>query len=260
METIRTKDIIPVDLNCVLSGVEFSLSYLHAVVNSDGGDKTHATKARHFEVLARQRLSDIDALFWNNKVGFWCDFDLTRNEVQAEYYASSFFPLWIYSTFTEKETSINSGRAFETIKELGVLDFSGGLPTSLIESGEQWDFPNAWPPLQHIAVEAMDPKRPSSCPQNGLNKTNGLSSSSSADMQQSGKEVARRFLENAFISWKKTGNMYEKYDVTEYGKAGHGGEYDVQEGFGWTNGVILDFLAKYGHELTAPKIDEKINV
>lgn len=30
-----------------------------------------------------------------------------------------------------------------------------GVPTSLESSGEQWDFPNAWPPLQHILVESL---------------------------------------------------------------------------------------------------------
>lgn len=44
--------------------------------------------------------------------------------------------------------------------------------------------------------------------------------------------------------------MFEKYNVslatTDESAAGGGGEYDVQTGFGWTNGVILDFLDKYG--------------
>ena len=248
METIKTRDVIPVDLNSILCGVEFTLSYLHkASINPDDDNhcKVHTTKNQYFEELATQHLSELDELFWNEDVGFWCDFDLAENKVSSEYYASSFFPLWIFSTFSSSTTTIpeHSTRAFETIKDLGVLGFSGGLPTSLIESGEQWDFPNAWPPLQHVAVEALDPSRI---------RDQFSTSSSPSEMHQAGFNLAKRFLENAFISWKKTGHMYEKYDVTENGKAGHGGEYDVQEGFGWTNGVILDFLAKYGHELTAP--------
>ena len=31
--------------------------------------------------------------------------------------------------------------------------------------------------------------------------------------------------------------------------SGGGGEYDVVVGFGWTNGVLLHFLDKYGHVL-----------
>ena len=34
------------------------------------------------------------------------------------------------------------------------------------------------------------------------------------------------------------------------GQAGGGGEYGVQIGFGWTNGVILEFLDIYGGEIS----------
>ena len=44
--------------------------------------------------------------------------------------------------------------------------------------------------------------------------------------------------------------MYEKYDAFEPGVGGGGGEYVPQVGFGWTNGVALDLLRKYGAEFT----------
>lgn len=44
--------------------------------------------------------------------------------------------------------------------------------------------------------------------------------------------------------------MFEKYDVEQPGRVGGGGEYTVQTGFGWSNGVVLEFLAKYGHKLS----------
>lgn len=40
-----------------------------------------------------------------------------------------------------------------------------------------------------------------------------------------------------------------QYDVTYLGSAGGGGEYEVVIGFGWSNGVVLDFLQKYGNKL-----------
>ena len=46
------------------------------------------------------------------------------------------------------------------------------------------------------------------------------------------------------------GMMYEKYDATSTTKIGGGGEYEVQLGFGWTNGVVLDFLDMYSDRLT----------
>lgn len=43
-----------------------------------------------------------------------------------------------------------------------------------------------------------------------------------------------------------------QYDVTVVGLPGGGGEYDVVVGFGWTNGVVLDFLHRFGDKLSAP--------
>jgi alpha,alpha-trehalase len=41
-----------------------------------------------------------------------------------------------------------------------------------------------------------------------------------------------------------------QYDATIPGGYGGGGEYEIQEGFGWTNGVIMELLDKYGDRLT----------
>ena len=42
---------------------------------------------------------------------------------------------------------------------------------------------------------------------------------------------------------KRNHQMFEKIDVThEDGLPGGGGEYPVQTGFGWSNGVILELL------------------
>lgn len=41
-----------------------------------------------------------------------------------------------------------------------------------------------------------------------------------------------------------------QYDATIPGGHGGGGEYEIQVGFGWTNGVIMELLDKYGDRLT----------
>ncbi|KAF9167017.1 hypothetical protein DFQ26_006152 [Actinomortierella ambigua] len=50
-----------------------------------------------------------------------------------------------------------------------------------------------------------------------------------------------------------TGHMFEKFDATVLGAGGHGGEYEVQAGFGWTNGVAMWLLFQFGDELTWPE-------
>jgi len=46
--------------------------------------------------------------------------------------------------------------------------------------------------------------------------------------------------------------MYEKYDANVIGAPGGGGEYDVQIGFGWTNGLVLEWLQRFGRTLPTP--------
>lgn len=45
-------------------------------------------------------------------------------------------------------------------------------------------------------------------------------------------------------------DFFFQYSAEELGGHGGGGEYDVQKGFGWTNGVIIEFLARFGDKLT----------
>lgn len=53
-----------------------------------------------------------------------------------------------------------------------------------------------------------------------------------------------------FLKWGKL-EFCLQYDATVSGGHGGGGEYEVQLGFGWSNGVIMILLDKYGNRLTA---------
>lgn len=46
--------------------------------------------------------------------------------------------------------------------------------------------------------------------------------------------------------------MFEKYNATVVGQTGGGGEYTPQDGFGWTNGVALRILDRFGKYLKTP--------
>ncbi|KAF8600265.1 trehalase [Ceratobasidium sp. AG-I] len=92
------------------------------------------------------------------------------------------------------------------------------------------------------------------------------------------RELANRYVSAAFCSWYSTGgsipgllaqlpaaelnatnsdptsegHMFEKFSALDVDQAGSGGEYTVQDGFGWTNGVVLWVGAKYGAILAKP--------
>ncbi|VDM98476.1 unnamed protein product [Thelazia callipaeda] len=114
----------------------------------------------------------------------------------------------------------------------GAFEYPGGVPASLAtDSREQWDFPNGFPPLIHMIIE-------------------GLRKSQNAAMQNQAYRLARKWVMSNYRVYKETKKMWEKYDVSgSYPHPGIGGEYEVQDGFGWTNGVILDLLTKYKDEM-----------
>jgi|GEM_PF-4287046 len=67
----------------------------------------------------------------------------------------------------------------------------GGIPTTLEHTGEQWDYPNAWPPLQHIMVE-------------------GLARSGDDWAKELAFDIASRWVRSNYEAYNKTGHMFEK--------------------------------------------------
>jgi alpha,alpha-trehalase len=56
--------------------------------------------------------------------------------------------------------------------------------------------------------------------------------------------IACRWLRSVRRVYEKSGKLVEKYDV-ENESGGGGGEYPLQDGFGWTNGVTRRLLVMY---------------
>ncbi|XP_053058618.1 trehalase-like isoform X2 [Acinonyx jubatus] len=62
-------------------------------------------------------------------------------------------------------------------------------------------------------------------------------------------QLAQNWTRTNFEVYSRKSAMYEKYDISNGGQPGGGGEYEVQEGFGWTSGVVLMLLAHYSDRL-----------
>ena len=99
----------------------------------------------------------------------------------------------------------------------------GGIVATTLDTGQQWDAPNGWAPLQWIAVAGL-----TGFGQSGLAET-----------------IACRWMVNVSRVYRQTGKLMEKYDVIATDRPGGGGEYPTQDGFGWTNGVMLKLMALY---------------
>ncbi|KAK9502441.1 hypothetical protein O3M35_011220 [Rhynocoris fuscipes] len=223
ISNIETQNIIPVDLNALLHKNFVLLSKWYEMFGN-------VIKSRKYKLLADELLLAIEKIFWNEEEGIWLDYDIMNNIQRNFYYASNFVPLWTESYTLDKE--FITYKVIDYMNKFRLEKYVGGTPSSIEFSGEQWDFPNAWPPSQAFLVE-------------GLHKLG----------TDEAKELALHFADiwvhNNYRTFKQVGVMFEKYDSIRIGGIGDGGEYGIQEGFGWTNGVIFQFLHQYGDQLRA---------
>lgn len=217
----RTSQILPADLNALLCRNEKLLASFHRLLGND-------ESAALYEQAATRRTKAMEALLWDAERGAWFDYSLVTKSKHYQFYASNLAPVWA-QCYSQPEMG---EKAVQYLKGSGALDYPNGVPTSLRESGQQWDFPNAWPPLQHMLIE-------------------GLSKLSSEEAKKLASDLAQRWIKTNWLAYEKYDAMFEKYDVNGDGKPGGGGEYEVQLGFGWTNGVALQLLDQYGATLTS---------
>ncbi|XP_059186792.1 trehalase [Centropristis striata] len=216
-----TSHFLPTDLNALLCLNEKTLASFHRILGD--GDS-----AALFDQAAARRRGAIEAVMWDAERGAWFDYNLMTHSKHFEFYPSNLAPVWAHC-YSGPEMG---EKAVQYLKGSGALKFPNGVPTSLRESGQQWDYPNAWPPLQHMLID-------------------GLSKLPSEDAKQLAFDLAQRWIKTNWVAYTKYEAMFEKYDVNGDGRPGGGGEYEVQLGFGWTNGVALQLLDQYGATLTA---------
>ncbi|XP_072469161.1 trehalase [Notamacropus eugenii] len=218
----KTSQLVPVDLNAFLCQVEEVLANFYAKLGNE-------TMNQYYLGAQAQRKAAMKALLWNETLGSWFDFHLHNRQQNHAFYPSNLSPLWA-GCFSDLDTVRKNVKYLEDNK---ILTYKQGIPTSLQISGQQWDFPNAWAPLQDLVIR-------------------GLADSGSAQAQEMAFQMAQNWIQTNFALYQKNKAMYEKYDISiDSGKPGGGGEYEVQEGFGWTNGVALQFLDRYGDRLTS---------
>uniref|UniRef100_A0A8L0DSI3 Trehalase n=1 Tax=Oncorhynchus mykiss TaxID=8022 RepID=A0A8L0DSI3_ONCMY len=221
LKDTRTSLLIPTDLNALLCRNERTLAHFYRTLGNE-------SEAARYDKAVSARQEAIEAVLWDEKRGVWLDYSLVTNTSHPAFYPTNLAPVWAdcYS-----HPSMGQ-KALHYLQTSGGLAFPNGVPTSLVDSGQQWDYPNAWPPLQHILIQ-------------------GLSSLPSQEARELGFDLAQSWIRTNWLAYVKYEAMFEKYNVNGDGKPGGGGEYEVQLGFGWTNGVALQLLSQYGDRLTS---------
>ncbi|RVE45931.1 hypothetical protein evm_009404 [Chilo suppressalis] len=186
---VHATRILPVDLNAIFAGALELAGDFRSLLK----DRREAQK---WYSLAKYWRRAIDNVMWDPDDGVWYDYDAQARALRKHFYPSCATPLW--SGAVEKsDAPVYAEKFVKYLRSSGGLDFPGGVPSSVLYSGE------------HILI-------------------GGLDASGNKDAAALAKEQAKIWIRANYIG---------------------GGEYKVQEGFGWTNGVALELLKRYGKEL-----------
>lgn len=220
---VRTTRIIPVDLNAIFAGALQLTSELYSQLK-DG------RRARMWSGYAYNWRNAIEKVLWDEMDGSWFDYDIKAKTLRKHFYPSCAAPLWA-GAVENNDAPKFAARLVNYLWSSGALIFPGGVPSSMLYSKQQWDFPNAWSPSQSILI-------------------GGLELSGNKEAMVLAREQAQSWIRSNYVGYCETQKMFEKYCVLTPGEQGSGGEYDVQDGFGWTNGVVLELLQRYGDSLT----------
>jgi alpha,alpha-trehalase len=206
LQTMQTTKIVPVDLNSLLYGLERAIEA--------GCRFKHDTACEHdFDQRAGARRNAMNRYLWTGSL--FDDWRWSDRKAMGHVTAAAYYPLFFGVA--------SAAQAAETDKTVTpALLKSGGIVTTTTDTGQQWDAPNGWAPLQWIAVEGL------------------------ADYGHAAEahDIACRWLANVTRIYTQTGKLLEKYNVVSQ-KPGGGGEYPLQDGFGWTNGVTAALAARY---------------
>lgn len=202
INTIHTTDIVPIDLNCLLYELEMALAEAYKKL-------LQAPLAHFYRKRAERRRATISEYLWDEKEGFFFDYD-SKLESRIDVWSLA----GIYPLYCGVATPEQAARVAENIKKHFLK--AGGVVTTTVDNGEQWDAPNGWAPLQWVTIM-------------GLRRYGYDKLADTIKYRWCGANLALFQTEHKFV---------EKYNVVDPAAKGGGGEYKLQDGFGWTNGVF----------------------
>ena len=203
---MECSNIIPIDLNCIMYKNEKILQEAYTLT----GDLESANK---YCLAFENRKNAILKYCYDKDNAFFFDYNFKKHKKTNVWAISGVFPLYVQLV----DEDISKG-IVENVKNKFLM--KGGVTTTLHKTGEQWDSPNGWAPLQYITVK-------------------GLNNYGYVELAQ---EIKKRWTDLNISMYRQTGKLLEKYNVEDVQIIPQGGEYEVQDGFGWTNGVLKYFM------------------
>jgi alpha,alpha-trehalase len=199
----------PVCLNSLLYLMETQMAEIEDLLK-------RGAEASVWRQRAQDRAARINRLLWDSQTGLYSDYDYVHKRIRRYPFLTAFYPLWVGIASKEQASRV--------VRNLSRFERAGGLQTSEFRSGDQWDAPFGWAPLQWIAVE-------------GLRRYG---------YRTEAERISRKFLSVVQQEFLQHHNIQEKYDVVRRSDdvaAGlRYGYHSNEAGFGWTNAVFTALL------------------
>jgi len=206
ISTIRTTDIIPIDLNCLLVHQAQTIAEICTMLKQ-------SKLAKVWHDRAQRRIDAINKYCWNEEKQFYFDYNFIDAKQTNCYSLAATYPLYVGIASQAQADAVAKVLKEKFLKK-------GGLVTTLQTTEQQWDSPNGWAPLHWVTIK-------------------GLRNYGHQDLAD---EIKARWVKTCVDLFKKEGKLVEKYNVIHPHEGGGGGEYELQDGFGWTNGVLMALL------------------
>lgn len=203
---------LPVDLNSCLYKYEIDLAEIYKILNKK-------TKEKYYLDQANKRKESMIELMWNEKKGFFFDYNYQQKKQSNFYSLAGFYPLWA--------KLVSESQAEKMKSNLSLFEYKGGLANTqkngLAKEFKQWDYPNGWANQQWIVIKGL------------LNY----------GFKEDAKRLAEKWLDMNKAVFHRTGVFWEKYNVVE-ADIGKEERYPNQTGFGWTNAVFVKLIKEFG--------------
>lgn len=148
------------------------------------------TKAAYYRKRAEDWKRAVTAVLWHDEVGAWLDYDLLNDIKRDYFYPTNVLPLWADCYDIAKREEYTA-KVLKYLEKNQIMLNLGGIPTTLEHSGEQWDYPNAWPPLQYFVIMS-------------------LNNTGDPWAQRLAYEISQRWVRSNWKAFNETHSMFEK--------------------------------------------------
>ena len=205
----------PVCLNSLLYLMESQTAEILRILDRPGD-------ASMWEKRARDRAERINKLMWDEQAGLYFDYEFVHRRRRPYPFLTTFFPLWAGLA--------SPSQAAAVAHNLPLFERPGGLQTSTNVSGNQWDAPFAWAPLELIAAQGL--------------RRYGYNTEAN--------RISQEFLSLVLEQYQQSGIIVEKYDAVRRTSRVSGeirfGYSSNEAGFGWTNAVFTTLFDELPEE------------